>query len=305
MDQYPHHIPVLRDEVLELLQPAGRGVLVDCTIGAGGHAEAMLNAAGEQAQLIGLDADYDNLSLAKKRLSPFAERVRLFHANFSQLPDVLAETNTPVVDAILADLGISSMQVDDATRGFSFVGDGPLDMRMDRSTGNTAGHLVNTMDETSLANLIYANGEERYSRRIAKAIVIARGEKPIETTGRLASLVRGAYPPAARRSRRGVHPATRTFQALRIAVNDELGSLDRLLAMLPDVLAPSGRAAVISFHSLEDRRVKHAFADLVSTGVAERLTKKPITASADQVRNNPRSRSAKLRGIEWIRSNGE
>ncbi len=304
MGQYPHHIPVLRDEVLELLQPAGRGVLVDCTIGAGGHAEAMLNAAGEQAQLIGLDADYDNLSLAKKRLSPFAERVRLFHANFSQLPDVLAETGTPVVDVLLADLGISSMQVDDATRGFSFSGDGPLDMRMDRSTGNTAGYLVNSMDETLLANLIYANGEERYSRRIAKAIVIARRENPIETTGRLASLVRGAYPPAARRSRRGVHPATRTFQALRIAVNDELGSLDRLLAMLPDVLAPGGRAAVISFHSLEDRRVKHAFADMVSAGAAERLTKKPITASADQVQNNPRSRSAKLRGIEWIRSNG-
>ena len=294
----PLHIPVLRDEVLALLSPAGRNVLVDCTVGAGGHAEALLCAAGPDAQLIGLDADEENLALAKKRLTPFANRVRLFHGNFADVADALAEAGVAAADALLADLGVSSMQLDEPGRGFSFAAAGPLDMRMNPQEGSTAADLVHSLCEKDLADLIYEFGEERYSRRIARAIVAARTERRIDTTTALAEIVRRAYPPPARRSRRGVHPATRTFQALRIAVNDEMGCLDRLLQALPGLLAPGGRAAVISFHSLEDRRVKHAFAELAETGAASRLTKKPIVASDDEVQANPRSRSAKLRGIE-------
>jgi len=188
--------------------------------------------------------------------------------------------------------------MDDPARGMSFSADGPLDMRLDRRTARTAADLVNKLGEKELADLIYANGEERYSRRIAKAIVLARKAGRIERTGELARIVSGAYPAAARRSRRGVHPATRTFQALRIAVNDELGSLDRLLSLLPDVLAPLGRAGIISFHSLEDRRVKQAFAAWAAGGQAAILTRKPVTATDEEIQRNPRSRSAKLRVIE-------
>ncbi len=299
-DRNAVHEPVLRAEVVGLLKPAVKHVLLDCTIGLGGHAEAMLEAAGQDAGLIGIDLDEDNLRLAKRRLERFSGRVRLFKANFADVRDVLAEADAETADAIIADLGVASSQIDDPQRGFSFMADGPLDMRLDTQLPKTAADLVASLREKELADIIYEYGEERFSRRIAAAIVSARKTAPINRTSSLARIVAGAMPAAARKSRRGVHPATRTFQALRIAVNDELANLETLLDALPDILAVGGRAAVISFHSLEDRRVKVAFAGLAGQGRARLLTKKPITPTADEKMKNPRSRSAKLRGIERI-----
>lgn len=292
------HLPVLREAVLRLLRPAGREVLVDCTIGPGGHAKALLDAAGQDARLIGIDLDEVCLKLARSTLRRFGRRVRLFQANFADLADVLVEAGEEKADLLLADLGVASSQLDDPARGLSFAADGPLDMRLDRRIGRTAAGLVNRLSEAELADLIYAGSEERYSRRIARAIVAARRRNRIERTVELARIVAGGVPAAARKSRRGVHPATRTFQALRIAVNDELGSLDRLLEQLPTVLGVAGRAGIISFHSLEDGRVKRAFARLAETGAAETLTRKPVTATDDEIAANPRSRSARLRAIE-------
>ena len=298
MDGDTAHRPVLCKEVLDLLCPAGSSVLIDCTIGPGGHAEALLAAAGSQGQLIGIDLDKANLELAKQRLERFSPRVRFFQANFADLDEVLAVAGVSEADVILADLGVSSNQLDDPARGFSFTRPGPLDMRMDPQAERTAEDLVNSLGESELADLIYANGQERYSRRIAGAIVQARKRERIAHTQQLARIVAGAIPSPARRTRRGVHPATRTFQAIRIAVNDELASLEKLLAMLPDALKIGGTAGIISFHSLEDRRVKNAFRDLAKAGRVELLTKKPITATAEEVAQNPRSRSARLRGIK-------
>ena len=300
MNRSRGHLPVLRHQVLQLLRPSMRQVLVDCTIGAGGHAELLLQAASPQARLIGIDVAEANLLLATQRLSRYRRRVRLFQANFSELPDVLAEADVRAADAILADLGVASTQLDDPQRGLSFAADGPLDMRLDTRGRRTAADLVNGLREKELADLIYAFGEERYSRRIARAIVAARKPRRIERTQELARIVAGALPTAARRTRRGVHPATRTFQALRIAVNDELGSLDRLLSAMPAALAVGGSAAIISFHSLEDRKVKQAFAGWAATGSASLLTRRPIGPTAEEIADNPRSRSAKLRGIEKI-----
>jgi len=298
----PPHTAVLRAEVLELLAPAGRRLLMDCTVGLGGHAEALLDAAGTDSRLIGIDADEVNLARAKECLARFGTRVRLFRANFADAGEVLAEAGEAKADLLLADLGVASSQLDDAARGLSFQADGPLDMRLDRSCGRTAGDIVNTMPQDELADLIFAYGEERHSRRIARAIASARREKPIERTGELARIVSSAMPRTGRtRPRRGIHPATRTFQALRIAVNDELGSLERLLANLPDLLAPGARVGIISFHSLEDRPVKQAFSRLAGQGRARLLTKKPRCATVEEVAANPRSRSAKLRAMEWDR----
>ncbi|MCY2929145.1 MAG: 16S rRNA (cytosine(1402)-N(4))-methyltransferase RsmH [Planctomycetota bacterium] len=292
------HVPVLLREVVGLLAPAGRRVIVDCTVGLGGHSEALLSQAGGQSRLIGLDVDEANLVLARSRLNPFGDRVRLFQANFTELPEVLAQAGVDRVDALLADLGVASTQLDDPERGLSFLADGPLDMRMDPRRTTTAADLVNRLGEAELADLIYNFSDERFSRRIARAIVEARRSGPFRRTGQLATVVAGAYPRAVWATRTGVHPATRTFQALRIAVNEELACLDTLLALIPEVLAVGGRAGVISFHSLEDRRVKRAFADLAASGQAEGLTKKPLTAGDEERQTNPRSRSAKLRGIE-------
>lgn len=300
MERPAAHQPVMQSEVLALLAPKGRRFFLDCTIGLGGHAEALLEQAGPEAVLIGIDMDESNCRLAYRRLKCFGPRVRVFHAGFDDAEHVLAEADVPSVDAVLADLGVASNQLDDPLRGLSFSVDGPLDMRMDRSVGRTAGQLVNELGQQELADLIYANGQERYSRRIARAIVAARRAAPIDGTAELARIVARAYPGPARRSRRGVHPATRTFMALRIAVNDELTRLEKLLEAMPRLLAPLGRAAVISFHSLEDRRVKTAFRDLAKTGQARVLTKKPLRPSQDEIDRNPRSRSAKLRGVERI-----
>ena len=295
------HVPVLSREAVELLAPAGREVLVDCTVGAGGHAEALLQAAGQQAGLIGIDLDPGNLRQAKGRLERFGPRVRLFQANFARLDDVLRQAGLAGADVVLADLGVSSSQLDDPGRGLSFWQDGPLDMRLDPTAEKTAADLVNTLAEKELADLIFAHGQERYSRRIARAIVQARRRGRIERTVQLAQIVGSAMPGPVRLTRRGVHPATRTFQALRIAVNDELTNLEALLERLPDVLTPHGRVGIISFHSLEDRRVKQAFARWARLGVARLLTEKPIRPSAREVAENPRSRSAKLRAAERMR----
>ncbi len=300
------HLPVLLDEVLELLAPKGKSrkgcyaqVIIDCTVGLGGHAEAMLELAGGNATLIGIDLDESNLLKTKERLVRFGRRVRLFQANFADLEDVMAEADVASADVILADLGMSSTQVDDPSRGFSFQADGPLDMRFG-SEGPTAAELVNTLGEAELADIIYRYGEERHSRRIARAIVRAGKRGRIERTGELTRIVAGAIP---RKSgvRHKIHPATRTFQALRIAVNGELNSLERLLEKIPVLMSVGGRAAIISFHSLEDRLVKRAFAAAVETGAYRLLNRKPITGGAVEIYRNPRSRSAKLRAVERIR----
>ena len=299
MDRGEAHTTVLRDEVAELLRPAHCNVLVDCTVGLGGHSRHLMALAGPTAQLIAMDVDATNLRRAKENLKDFGGRARFFHANFSQVQDVLDEAGVESADAVLADLGVASTQLDDPLRGLSFSADGPLDMRLDSRLTQTAGDLVNTMAEKDLADLIYQYGEERYSRRIAKAIVAARTEGRIESTKSLSELIRRSYPAPARRSRQGVHPATRTFQALRIAVNEELKNLERLLEQLPGILSINGRVAIISFHSLEDRCVKQAFAGWAETQRASLITRKPIVPAEQEVRQNPRSRSAKLRVAEW------
>jgi 16S rRNA (cytosine1402-N4)-methyltransferase len=300
MDRNEAHVAVLRDEVAELLCPASSRILVDCTVGLGGHSRMLMASAPPDAQLIAMDMDQGNLRRAKEHLSDFGDRARFFHANFSQIALVMSEAGAASADLVLADLGISSNQLDDPERGLSFAADGPLDMRLDDELGTTAADLVNSMAEGPLADMIYQYGEERYSRRIARAIVNVRKQRRIERTTDLAEIVRRAYPAPARRSRRGVAPATRTFQALRIAVNREMENLQQLLEVLPNILSVGGRAGIISFHSLEDRPVKQAFADWAASGQARLVTRKPVTPSDSEVQGNPRSRSAKLRVIERI-----
>jgi 16S rRNA (cytosine1402-N4)-methyltransferase len=279
-----HHVPVLSDEITRLLDPKPGQIFVDCTVGAGGHSRLLAERVGPAGRIIGLDQDAAMLELARPRLADLP--VTLIHASFDQLPDVLRAEGIPAVDGVLADLGICSDQLDDAVRGFSFQQDGPVDMRLDRTCGAPASELLGRLPERDLADLIYRYGEERHSRRIARRIVESRMTGLPATTGELAALIRRCVPRS-----RGIDPATRTFQALRIAVNDELGALERLLKQLPECVKPGGRAAVISFHSLEDRRVKMAFRSPEWTV----LTRKPVTAGDEEVRANPRSRSAKLR----------
>ena len=295
--QEPDHIPVMVDEVLSLLRPEPGETVLDCTIGRGGHAAAIMPRLAPAGRYIGLDADPGNIEyLRAAHLHPPIV-LDLIHRTFADAPQGLGELGVGGgVDGLLADLGFASSQLDDPARGLSFSHEGPLDMRLDPTRGRSAADLVNRLPQRELADLIYLYGEERFSRQIAGRIVDARREKPIETTGELASLCARAYG-RGRRSR--IDPATRTFQALRIAVNDELAQLEALLDALPELLRPGGRAAIISFHSLEDRRVKHAFRALVKAARADALTKKPLTAGEAERAANPRSRSAKLRGIQW------
>jgi 16S rRNA (cytosine1402-N4)-methyltransferase len=286
----PRHVPVMPAEVLELLAAAPGQILVDATVGGGGHTRLLAERVAPTGRIIGLDQDAAMLDKARPRLEGLP--VTLIHENFDCLPQVLSELGMTQVDGVLADLGFSSDQVHATERGFSFQQAGPLDMRMNpQAGGETAGDLIRRLSERDLADLIYQNGDERFSRRIARKIVEVRQRTPLETTEQLADLVRRCLPrPRGRRS--AIDPATRTFQALRIAVNDELGALDRLLAALPACVRPGGRVAIISFHSLEDRRVKQAFRN---QDLWERLTRKPRQASEEEIRNNPRARSAKLR----------
>jgi len=293
------HEPVLLDEILTHFNPRPEQVFVDCTLGRAGHSSAIAARLGESGVLIGLDADPNNLTYAKTRLQSAPCTVRLFHANFAELDDVLAEASTPLVHGILADLGISTNQLFDPNYGLSFAQEMNLDMRLDPRIRRTAADIVNTTREDDLANILFELAQERFSRRIARKIAEARRQAPITTTERLADLVRSAIP-----SRGGapdkIDPATRTFMALRMAVNDELANLSQLLRRAPEHLHPGGRFGVISFHSTEDRLVKQAFRSLEQTGQASILTKKPIAPSDEETRRNPRSRSAKLRVIEKL-----
>lgn len=297
----PAHVPVLLDEVVRVLDPRPGLTLVDATLGLAGHAAAVLPGLGPGGRLIGLDRDPQQLVPARQRLRPLGEEhgvaIELVHADFADARDVLPGLQAPRVDRLLADLGFASNQVDDAARGLSFKHEGPLDMRLDPTQGPTAAELVHELPAGELADLLYELGEERLSRRIARKIVEARAAEPILTTSRLAELVRQAYGPGGRRQR--IDPATRTFQALRIAVNRELDALDRLLRDLPGLMAPGATAAVISFHSLEDRRVKRAFQGYEDDGLGRRVTRKPIVAGEAEASQNPRSRSAKLRAFAF------
>jgi len=299
------HVPVLRDRVVAWLAPTAPGLLVDVTVGLGGHAAALLEAA-PGLRLVGLDRDPEAIEHARQRLQPFSDRVRLIQGAFADLPAVLDSLGSPPLAAVLADLGCSSLQLDSPERGFSFSSSGPLDMRMSLA-GPTAGDLVNGAAEDELVRVLKDYGEERRARRVARAIVDARRRHPIRTTDELAQLVAGAVGGGGGHR---IHPATRTFQALRIAVNDELGQLERFVGPAVRALQPEGRIAVISFHSLEDRIVKHSLRRLAGGCVCppeapactcrperliEILTRRPDRPSADEVAANPRARSARLR----------
>ncbi|WP_422926789.1 16S rRNA (cytosine(1402)-N(4))-methyltransferase RsmH [Singulisphaera sp. PoT] len=285
----PVHRSVLLEEVLTWLAPREGSVIVDGTAGAGGHTKALAERVGTSGKVIGFDRDPEMLALAEGVTQELP--VTLVHSPYSDAGEVLERLGLESVDAILLDLGLSSDQLHWRHRGFSFGNDGPLDMRFDTTRGDTAADLVNRLREEDLADIFYQYGEERHSRRVARRIVEARKLEPITTTGRLAELVRRSIP-----GKWGpIDPATRVFQALRIKVNEELDHLDETLASIPDWLKPGGRAAIISFHSLEDRRVKVAFRDDDRLNV---LTRKPVTATAEEVAENPRARSAKLRVAE-------
>ncbi len=289
------HIPVMTAEVLQHLRPERGGLFVDCTVGLGGHSRALLEAGA--SRVIGFDRDLDALARARDTLAPWGDRVELVHADYRAIGDELDSRRIAHVDGTLADLGVSSMQFDEPGRGFSFQRDEPLDMRMDRSGGDTAADLIAEADERDLADAIFQYGEERFSRRIARALVEARRESPVVTTGRLATIVRRAIP------HRGGHvridPATKTFQALRIWVNRELEGLDRFVETAARRLRAGARLVVITFHSLEDRIVKHTLRALHQRdGLVHVLTKKPQIAADDEVDRNPRARSAKLRAAE-------
>jgi 16S rRNA (cytosine1402-N4)-methyltransferase len=294
------HVPVLFKEAMELLRIRPGGTYVDCTVGLGGHTEGIMRRLGPQGRLIGFDRDPEALALAKARLDRVTEELG------SQAPEatLIGEAFSSIarhlqpgsVDGLLADFGVSSLQFDEARRGFSFQAEGPLDMRMDTRAGLTAEQVVNEASERELADLIYEYGEERRSRTVARAIVRGR---PVTTTGQLARLVASAVPPM---KGQRIHPATRTFQALRIYVNRELDEIRALLEAAPQLLKPSARLVVISFHSLEDRIAKDSLREGAKQGIWKILTKKPVTASEDEIEQNPRSRSAKLRAAEKIAS---
>ncbi len=299
-----NHIPVLLNEVLEVLAPQPGETFVDLTVGRGGHSEAIARLLGPTGRIIGFDLDPANAAFSLERIRHTGCPVDTHHASFVDAPSILRKTANSA-DMVLADLGFASNQMDDPDRGFSFRSDGPLDMRLDPTGRVTAADLVNHASERELADVIFRYGEEPLSRKIAREIVAIRVDHPIENTLHLAEVVRKAYGPRARQSR--MHPATKTFMALRIAVNDELGRLESLWDELERTidaarlgggwLTAGARIAFISFHSLEDRIIKHRMAALIKRGVAERITRKPVIAAEEETDLNPRARSAKLRAI--------
>ncbi|MEJ2007364.1 MAG: 16S rRNA (cytosine(1402)-N(4))-methyltransferase RsmH [Acidobacteriota bacterium] len=295
MSEFELHYPVMRREVLEFLNVRADGDYIDATVGAGGHAEQILRILESgQGRLLGVDRDPRALDAVRERLGDYGGKLKLMEGNLAEIDELHAASGFPPVDGVLADLGLSSMQVEDASRGFSFNLPGPLDMRMGRGE-LTAEEIVNRTPERELADLIYKFGEERHSRRIARAIVKAR---PIRSTTELAQVVMRAIP--SRAGLHHIHPATRTFMALRLVVNRELENLELFLARFAGVLAPGGRAVVISFHSLEDRLVKHAMLQQQREGRIRVLTKHVVRPTVEEVRENPRSRSAKLRAAEKL-----
>jgi 16S rRNA (cytosine1402-N4)-methyltransferase len=295
------HLPVLLDEVLAWLRPSSGGRYVDATVGNGGHAAAILDASGPDGRLLGLDADPDAVEIARGNLAAYGERAAIVNASFRTMADAVRAHEFGPVDGIVMDLGISSRQLDVGGRGFSFRRDDPLDMRLDPSRGESAAELLNRADEHEIADILYQYGEEYRSRRVARAIVHQRARTPFATTADLVHAVEYALGPKRGRT----HPATKTFQAIRIAVNDELGALEVALPMAAGLLAEGGRLAVISFHSLEDRRVKQFFrAGGTDAAPLAELTRKPVVPIAEEIERNPRARSAKLRVAERKRAGG-
>lgn len=303
------HQPVMLEETLEMLALKPGGTYVDCTLGAGGHTGAILERIGEEGRVIGFDRDREALARSMEALARYNGQVTYVNRNFRHLAVVLGELGLTRVDGILFDLGVSSFQVLDPERGFSYMHDAPLDMRMDEKTPTTAADLVNNLEERELSRLIFAYGEEKWARRIASFIVERRRNGPIATTGELVEVIKAAIPAGARRS--GPHPAKRTFQALRIAVNDELGAVAEGVRAAASFVGGGGRLVVISFHSLEDRLVKQTFRELASDcicpdpgnctcgrGKIGIITRKPLTPGQAEVARNPRARSAKLRVAE-------
>jgi 16S rRNA (cytosine1402-N4)-methyltransferase len=297
-EKQERHVPVLFQEAIDFLRVRSNGTYVDCTLGLAGHAEGVVRRLGPEGRLIGFDRDPEALELAAARLKRVTDEmgsqapaVELIGEAFSSID---SQVKPGTVDGLLADFGVSSMQFDQAHRGFSFQADADLDMRMDTRSGPTAAQVVNEASERELADLVYTYGEERRSRRIARAVVRGR---PIATTGQLARIVRSAVPTT---KNERIHPATRTFQALRIYVNRELEEIEALLKAAPGLLRPGGRLVLISFHSLEDRPVKDALREGAAKGVWEILTRKPVTASDEEMERNPRARSAKLRAGERL-----
>jgi len=307
------HVPVLLREAVELLAPSAGATFVDATVGAGGHAEACLEALGPEGRLLGIDRDAQALELARHRLARFGGRFVPVRGNHADLLELLRQHGADEVDGILFDLGVSSMQLDDAARGFSFRNDGPLDMRMDPETGPTAADVLASASEAELRNMLWRWGEERGARPIARAIVERRARRPLLRTRELAELVERVSGPVARRQR--IHPATRTFQALRIAVNRELSDLERLVTESTSILRQGGRLVVISYHSLEDRIVKHTMRSLGERCICPPslpvcgcgrenllrvLTRKPVRPTDGEIARNPRARSARLRAGERL-----
>ena len=283
------HVPVMLRECLEYLAPIPNGVYLDASAGLGGHTGAIARTL-DTGLVLACDRDAESLERARENTADCADRIRFRKVSFSGLGEALAAEGISGLDGLLADLGVSRYQLTEGGRGFSLMADGPLDMRMDRSQGQTAADIVNFESEQQLANLIFKLGEERRSRKIARAIV---GARPISTTGRLAKLIEGVVPRTGK-----IHPATRTFMALRIAVNEETGELDALLASIPTLVKPGGRAVVVTFMSLEDRTVKHSFQAMARDGRVSILTRHVIRPSEEEIRDNPPSRSAKLRAVE-------
>jgi len=290
------HRPVMSKQVIELLSPRPDGIFVDCTVGGGGHAYQICQCLKGKGRFVGIDQDKDALEYCRGSLKEFDGLVCLVCDNFKNLDEILDDLGIGSVNGILLDLGVSSFQLDNAHRGFSFRGEGPLDMRMDQSQTMTAAYIVNNLPPEELVRILQDFGQERWSRRITRAIIRNREKSPITTTGELTDIVLRAVPAGSRRFR--IHPATRTFQALRIAVNDELEVLKSALEKSLDRLAGGGRIAVISFQSFEDRIVKHMFRDNSVQGRLDVLTKKPLYPDDDEIKDNPRSRSAKLRGAQ-------
>jgi 16S rRNA (cytosine1402-N4)-methyltransferase len=294
------HIPVMADETMHFLKPVSDGVFIDCTVGAGGHSERILELSSPAGRVVAIDRDRDAIEVAQRKLRTYGERIRFVRADFGDLSRISDDLGIGQVDGIVMDLGVSSMQLSDPVRGFSFLLDAPLDMRMDRDDSLTAYDVVNTRSADELSDIFRTYGEERWARRIARRIVKSRKRSEIATTTELANIIRSAVP--SRRQR--IHPATRVFQALRIYVNHELDSLERGLISAIEILKPGGRICVISFHSLEDRLVKWTFRDHTAGKGKGRalniLTRKPVIPGDKELGRNPRSRSAKLRAAEAL-----
>jgi 16S rRNA (cytosine1402-N4)-methyltransferase len=294
------HTPVMLKEVLEYLDPLPGDTIVDATFGFGGHSRRIMERIGESGTLVAIDRDQESLAASRESLGDLSKGIRFAYGNFSDLDNVLKGLNINRIDGILFDLGVSSFQLSDAQRGFSFQSEGPLDMRLDRNSYISASDLVNNLKEEELSQLLRDFGQERWHNRIARLVVQERSRHPINTTGQLSDIVISAIPPKYRRFHYRIHPATRTFQAVRIAVNRELEALEAAITKAVGFLNSGGRICVISFHSLEDRIVKFAFKKFASEGAIKILTPKPLTPQESETQDNPRARSAKFRVAEKL-----